>query len=376
MQPKNSDVAKIIEQIESSHYRKFIKYEDTILVTGVLKIILSSSPELGFPPDLVSIGRELSRHEKGKIVGDIKPDMIAVHSKNGTDSRRGILFEMKWDVSDTPQTIRNEIAKMKRYFVELSGFPPELSRLSSDHDVLLVAPRSDAGKFEEESKGLLAEEQMGYSYLDSHRFALLSWDLGKDKDRTERYHIEKKYGEIQCKTFEKCLGNPKCSSVESREAYAWRARVCAVADAPPLIHKTWTVMRSLAGLFADRRQDEVIIAEEDIFNWLNGQFGPLTKWSPPQVLREDLREALKTLVLLDFNLFYADGSGPGDRNPRYRVVRRMPKKRDLAAWLANRLAKIDASKLQPPKKRGRRGRPKKIRPDSNTIRGMRHIETW
>jgi hypothetical protein len=135
-------------------------------------------------------------------------------------------------------------------------------------------------------------------------------------------------------------------------------------------------MRSLAGLFADRWQDEVIIAEEDIFNWLNGQFGPLTKWSPPQVLREDLREALKTLVLLDFNLFYADGSGPGDRNPRYRVVRRMPKKRDLAAWLANRLAKIDASKLQPPKKRGRRGRPKKIRPDSNTIRGMRHIETW
>lgn len=375
MQQMDLDVAKIIEQTESDHYRRYIKYEDTILVTGVLKIMISSSPELGFPPDLVSIGRKLNRHDQGKAIGDIRPDMIAVHVDSDTGLRTGIVFEMKWDVSDTLETVRDEIAKMKRYFAELSGFPPELSRLSSDHDVLLIAPRAETRKFEGEAKGLLAEEQEGYSYLGSNRFAILAWDVGKDKYRIERYHIEKKYGKIQCESFENCLGNPNRCAVDSREAYAWRARVYAVADTPPIIHHAWTVMRALAALFTDRRQNEVILSEEDIFSWLNSQFGPLTKWSPPQVLRDDLGKALRTLVQIDFNLFYAEGSNSEERNPKYRIVHKMPKNKDLAAWLANKLAKMEVSKLQGPKRRIRRGKPRRVRPGSGPTRG-RPIEDW
>ena len=320
---------------------EFKKYEDVVAITAVLKMVLSISGTLRLA-ERISIGGTLKRYSGSSEIGDLTPDMIATYRQRKDMTLRGLVFEIKWDVSDNDLTLRNELADLKRHFDELRGFP-EIKGTISNHDVILVAHRDDALRYADVASKLFQEDPAGHTFLGSDRFAILSWERAESKDGTTLHRLEKVFGKIQHTDFELCLTAKKCRAVKAFDVSQDSARIFAVADAPPLIFRAFKLMRALANLFQDPRIQEQRLDEDYLHKWINMEFPPITMSSPQQISKGNLRETLQTLVKLHYNVsidsMTTKGSS-GNTVQVYRIKKKTPRG-DLRAWLSGKLAVIE-----------------------------------
>lgn len=353
--------------------REFKRYEDTIIVTGLLKIILGQV--IGSKSDsMISIGGRLKRHHSDGQVTDLTPDLHAVYPISSSQELNGIVFEIKWGVSDNTMTLRNEVADFHRHFDELSEFPLMKNR-SNTHNVVLVAYRDDVWSFQRVVDELFSEEPTGYAFLKSGKFAVFSWDRVQDKNGIEKFRLEKAHGGTGWQSLESCLVNPRCGSVKISEICKWRARVYAVADRPPVVYETWQLMRSLLNMFPDQRTKELQVTEDEIFDWLQKWHPPLTSASPPQISRNELREALQRMVSLGYNLSlrdWPDSELTGQTT--YLLKNRIPQSKPLIEWIAKKIIKMESRKEKMVKKPFKARLPKPNRHRKRTARKKGHID--
>jgi hypothetical protein len=103
------------------------------------------------------------------------------------------------------------------------------------------------------------------------------------------------------------------------------------------------LMRYFEGLFyADPRIRELFMTEDEIFNGLRRFYRPLTPQSTEQVIRGFLKEALERLLSIRYNLFLdASVRGTNNGSPTYRILKKRPPERNMAVWLARRLARAE-----------------------------------
>jgi len=333
--------------------REFRKYEDVVTITAVLKMVLSTggTPRLA---ERISIGGTLKRYKGSSEVGDLTPDMIATYRQQKDMTLRGLVFEIKWDVSDNDLTLRNELVDLKRHFDELKGFP-EIKETISNHDVILVAHRDDALRYADVASKLFQEEPVGHSFLGSDRFAILSWQRAESKDGATLHRLEKVFGRIQHTGLELCLTDKKCRAVNALDVSQDSARIFAVADSPPLIFRAFKLMRALANFFQDPRIHEHKLNEDDLHKWINIEFPPITMSSPQQISKGNLHETLQTLVELHYNVSIDDMTTKGSSGNTiqvYRITKKTPRG-DLRAWLSGKLVVIEEKESGMKEKRAR-----------------------
>jgi len=282
------------------------RYEFTVKIFQSLVELFRNNPNL---IDVYSTGKSLKYRDGYGEEHIITPDLITLYD----DKQRGLLIEVKYDLSGQRETLTGKISKLSRYLNKLYGWEEVFQKIGVkdddiiSHDVILLCHSDDAGIIKEQIQQLIRDDIHAYKHLQQGNLCIWSVSEELNKEGNEVMRFKCIWGDINHKE----LNNKAKNNIDipAETFIATRTEILFVSDQIPTSYIIYNIMKfvkhrvlAAESFYRDKLKREGIpISYEEICEMFTRYYGPISEHSTAQIKYKEIKDALDDLCEIGYN---------------------------------------------------------------------------
>jgi len=270
--------------------KSFRKYNDTVIVSAAICHLFKENDVVG---SFMRIEPELKRISESPLT----PDLAVMYD----NMSKGIVFEIKWSVSQNKKWAEEKIKDVKKYCDTLINWKNETGRVEW-HDVILICHHEDSERVLEIIKKLASEDD--YDCFKKTGFSIWTWLFthGKKGEKTEELRLMKIYGQTRNVELERLMSPELGYLVPDKVLTFLRFSYFVVKEKPPLSYLlNLLIVNVLSHPVAPRYENSYEVPTDWIWNKAKNVILSSEEYEDKSltIKRRWIREALNSLVELE-----------------------------------------------------------------------------